>query len=111
MLSGRAKIAMSEGTRCLTSLLSYPLAAAHGSLFDTHASGRFTVVLAVDSRFASLASGMELLVGDAKPPVRRRTDSGRSRTDRVAANAADQTDALNARATSKKYPRLPDDLP
>src|SRR5262252_678625 len=34
-----------------------------------------------------LASGVELLAGDAKPPVRRRTDSGRCRTDRVAANA------------------------
>src|SRR5262249_35296594 len=31
-----------------------------------------------------LASGGELLAGDAKPPVRRRTDSGRCRNDRVA---------------------------
>jgi hypothetical protein len=31
-----------------------------------------------------MASGVGLLAGDAKPPVRRRTDSGRCRNDRVA---------------------------
>src|SRR5215813_12420688 len=31
-----------------------------------------------------LASGVELLAGNAKPPVRGRTDSGRCRNDRVA---------------------------
>src|SRR5262249_6229684 len=34
-----------------------------------------------------LASGVELLADDAKPPVRRRTDSGKCRNDRVAASA------------------------
>src|SRR5262249_42336607 len=39
-----------------------------------------------------LASGVELLAGDAKPPVRRRTDSGRFRNDRVAASAGGRCD-------------------
>src|SRR6516162_3838422 len=39
-----------------------------------------------------LASGVELLAGDAKPPVRRRTDSGRSRNDRVAASGTGRCD-------------------
>src|SRR5262245_57277892 len=44
-----------------------------------------------------LASGGELLAGDAKPPVRRRTDSGRCRNDRVAASAGGRCDdARNA---------------
>jgi hypothetical protein len=38
------------------------------------------------------ASGVELLAGDAKPPVGRRTDSGRCRNDRVAASAGGRCD-------------------
>jgi hypothetical protein len=43
---------------------------------------------AASERWTRLASGVELLMGDAKPPARRRTDSGRGRNDRVAASAA-----------------------
>jgi hypothetical protein len=47
---------------------------------------------AASTRWARLASGVERLAGEAKPPARRRNDSGRRRNDRVAARAAGRCD-------------------
>jgi hypothetical protein len=56
-----------------------------------------------------LASGVELLAGDAKPPVRRRTDARRCRNDRVAqVLAVEVTGARNLRLEFSCVELLPD---